>query len=129
MAQVKIFGRREVLRAHRVALSQAIHESLVTAIGLPAEKRFQRFFGLDAEDMIAPEDRSEAYIIIEISMFEGRSVEAKKLLIRTLFAEIERQCGIVPQDVEITIFETPRGNWGIRGVPGDELGLAYTVEV
>ena len=31
--------------------------------------------------------------------------------------------------VEITIYETPRGNWGIRGVPGDELMLGYKVEV
>ena len=31
--------------------------------------------------------------------------------------------------VEITIFETPRGHWGIRGLPGDELDLNYTVQV
>lgn len=32
-------------------------------------------------------------------------------------------------DVEITIFETPKENWGIRGLPGDELALNYKVEV
>lgn len=31
--------------------------------------------------------------------------------------------------VEITIFETPRHNWGIRGLPGDELSLDYPVKV
>jgi len=129
MAQVKIYGQREVLQAKREALSAAIHGSLVRAIGLPEDKRFQRFIGLEAEDFLAPADRSREYIIIEISMFEGRSAEAKKDLIRTLFAQIGQQCGIGPQDVEITIFETPRGNWGIRGVPGDELGLAYKVDV
>ncbi|APF21976.1 putative transglutaminase-like protein [Clostridium butyricum] len=35
----------------------------------------------------------------------------------------------MPNDVEITIFETPNYNWGIRGVPGDELGLNYKVNV
>jgi phenylpyruvate tautomerase PptA (4-oxalocrotonate tautomerase family) len=129
MSQVKIFGQRQVLREKRAALSDAIHASLVEAIGLPAEKRFQRFIGLDAADFIAPADRSEQYIIIEISMFEGRSDESKKHLIRTLFAQLESACGIAPHDVEITIFETPRQNWGIRGVPGDELGLPYKVEV
>ena len=34
-----------------------------------------------------------------------------------------------PQDIEITIFETPRHNWGIRGLPGDELTLTYNVNV
>ncbi len=58
-----------------------------------------------------------------------RSVETKKSLIRGLFARLESGCGIAPQDVEITIFETPKHNWGIRGAPGDELALDYKVEV
>jgi hypothetical protein len=37
--------------------------------------------------------------------------------------------GIHKNDVEITIFETPRENWGIRGLPGDELPLNYKVDV
>ena len=62
-------------------------------------------------------------------MFEGRSIEAKKRLIRLLFERLERECGIAPMDVEVTIFETPQHNWGIRGVPGDELTLNYRIDV
>ena len=62
-------------------------------------------------------------------MFEGRSVEAQKRLIRLLFERLETACGISPQDLEITLFETPKHAWGIRGLPGDELALTYTVEV
>ena len=62
-------------------------------------------------------------------MFEGRSIEAKKALIRLLFANIAREAGIDPQNVEITIFETPKQNWGIRGICGDELTLGYKVNV
>jgi phenylpyruvate tautomerase PptA (4-oxalocrotonate tautomerase family) len=62
-------------------------------------------------------------------MFEGRSVEAKKRLIQELFRLIPEATGITANDIEITLFETPRHNWGIRGVPGDELGLSYRVEV
>ena len=62
-------------------------------------------------------------------MFEGRSVEAKKALIRLLFERFEKQLGIASQDVEITIFETPRSNWGFRGLPGDEHSLDYKVDV
>ncbi|MGC4062173.1 MAG: tautomerase family protein [Aquabacterium sp.] len=67
--------------------------------------------------------------MIEISMFEGRSAETKRNLIKALFGAIEQDCGIEPQDVEITIFETPKSNWGIRGLPGDELVLNYKVDV
>jgi hypothetical protein len=37
--------------------------------------------------------------------------------------------GIPEQDLEITLFETAKYNWGSRGVPGDELPLSYKVEV
>ena len=128
MVQVTIYGRRDHLDRVRTELSAAIHASAVDALALPASKRFHRYIGLDPVDFIHPDDRSNRYTIIEISMFEGRSVEAKKALIRSLFERIEAQCGIAPQDVEITIFETPRHNWGIRGLPADELTLNYTVE-
>ena len=62
-------------------------------------------------------------------MFEGRSIEAKKALIRGINLNIAAQAGITSQDIEITIFETPKENWGIRGMPGDELALGYKVEV
>ena len=61
-------------------------------------------------------------------MFEGRSTETKKLLIHELY-RTTTAIGLSAQDVEITITETPRANWGIRGVPGDELQLPYQVEV
>lgn len=99
------------------------------ALHYPEEKKFHRFFPLDKDNFIFPDDRSDRYTIIEISMFEGRSVETGKHLIRLLFQNLEEQAGIAKQDVEITIFETPKANWGIRGVPGDELTLNYRVGV
>ncbi len=129
MAQIRICGRHEHLNAHCDGISNAIHQSAMGALGLPEEKRFHRFIGLDAADFIHPGDRGRQYTIIEVSMFEGRSVDAKKALIRLLFERLETDCGIAPQDVEITIFETPRHNWGIRGLPADELTLDYQVKV
>ena len=95
----------------------------------PPDKRFHRFIALAPEDFIFPADRSANYTIIEISMFAGRAPETKKALVRLLFANIEASCGITPQDLEITITETPKENWGIRGLPGDELSLNYKVNV
>lgn len=129
MAQIRIYGLHEHLNAHRDGISKAIHQSAMAALGLPEEKRFHRFIGLDAVDFIHPGDRSQQYTIIEVSMFEGRSVDTKKTFIRLLFERLETDCGITPQDVEITIFEMPQHNWGIRGLPADELTLGYQVKV
>jgi phenylpyruvate tautomerase PptA (4-oxalocrotonate tautomerase family) len=129
MAQIRIYGRKDIHGGQRQAISDAIHACAVDALALPVEKRFHRFCWLDGEDFIYPDDRSDRYLIVEISMFAGRSVSVKKEFIRGLFARLEAECGISPQDVEITITETPRENWGIRGLPGDELNLTYVVEL
>jgi phenylpyruvate tautomerase PptA (4-oxalocrotonate tautomerase family) len=87
------------------------------------------FFPLERDEFYYPPGRTERYTIVEFSMFEGRTVEAKKKLIRLLFERFESVLGIGPNDVEITIFETPMRNWGFRGLPGDEHALNYKVQV
>ena len=84
---------------------------------------------MQADDFYYPEGRSAAYTVIEISMMEGRSIEAKKTLIHLLFERIEQEVGISSVDVEITITETPACNWGFRGMTGDEATLNYQVNV
>jgi phenylpyruvate tautomerase PptA (4-oxalocrotonate tautomerase family) len=129
MAQIKIYGIRTHLNSVKARLSEVIHSCVVDALQFPIDKRAHRFFPMDAEDFFYPAGRTDKYTIIEISMFEGRSVETKKRLIRLLFERIRAELGISSQDLEITITETPKHNWGIRGLPGDEIGLNYKVEV
>ena len=129
MAQVKIYGLKTHLDQHTMQLSDVIHSCVVEALHYPVDKRFHRFIDLLPERFIYPADRGEQYTILEIRMFEGRSVEAKKKLINLLFQRLQSDVGISPQSVEITIFETPKANWGIRGKPGDELQLNYQVAV
>ncbi|MEQ3338788.1 tautomerase family protein [Clostridium butyricum] len=129
MGQIKIYGLKDNLNSIKRRLSDIIQSCEVDAFQYPKEKRFHRFFPLDREDFYFSNDRTEKYIIIEISIFEGRSIEAKKKLIGLLFERIQNELGIVPNDVEVTIFETPNYNWGIRGLPGDEVGLNYKVNV
>ena len=129
MAQVKVYGEKAHLRSVRAALSDLIHAVNRDVLGLPADKRFHRFIALEAEDFLFPPDRSPAYTIIEISMFEGRDPAIKKALLKRLMADISEGLGLAPADTEITIFETPKANWGIRGQTGDELALSYKVEI
>ena len=129
VAQVKVYGLKSELKTTRDQLSDTIHSCVVDALGFPPEKRFHRFFPMEREDFFFPTDRSERYTIIEISLFEGRSKESKGALIRMLYERIERVIGISAQDIEITLFESPMQNWGIRGMVGDELNLTYRVDV
>lgn len=129
MGQIKIYGVKDRLNPIKETLSNVIHSCMVEALEFPSDKKFHRFFPMDKDDFYYASGRSEAYTVIEVSIFEGRTVEAKKQLLKLLFERINSELSISPQDVEITIFETPKHNWGIRGLPGDELALNYKVNV
>ncbi|MGR6903104.1 tautomerase family protein [Lysinibacillus sp. BSL11] len=129
MGQIKIYGVKGRLNPIKKTLSNIIHSCMVDALEYPLDKKFHRFFPMDKEDFYFASERTESYTIIEISMFEGRTIQAKKQLVNLLFERINNQLNISPLDVEITIFETPKHNWGIRGLPGDELALNYKVNI
>ena len=128
MAHFTIFGHADALRPRRERMSDLIHASAMEVLGLPQDKRFHRFLLLDAGDLVAP-SRSADYTIIEVVLFPGRTVETKKAFVRDLVARAQ-EIGIAPTDLEIVLFEVPRNDWGIRGIPGDELtDLTYRVDI
>jgi phenylpyruvate tautomerase PptA (4-oxalocrotonate tautomerase family) len=126
---VKIYALRERLVGRRRALSDAIQAALVEAFGLPPDKRAHRFFPLEREDLVAPPDRSDDYVLIELTIMSGRSTETKKKLVRALFERIGRDAAITPHDIEIVILESAPEHWGFRGLHGDEAQLPYRVRV
>ncbi len=126
---VKIYALRERLEGKRTALSDAIQTALHEAFGLPLSKRAHRFFPLSREDLVAPPDRSDDYLLIELTVMAGRSIEARKALVRGLFEQIESSVGIAAHDVEIVILESAPENWGFRGLHGDEAALPYQIKV
>lgn len=113
----------------REKLSETIRDCIVEALQFPRDKRAHRFFHMAPEDILYPEGRTDAYTIVEICMMTGRSVEAKKQLIRLLFERVPEQVGISTTDLEICIQESAAHNLGFRGQLGDEVQLNYRVSV
>jgi phenylpyruvate tautomerase PptA (4-oxalocrotonate tautomerase family) len=129
MTQVKIFGIKSVLHPIRQQFSDVLHSCVVDAFRYPENKRAHRFIYLEKDDFFYPDGRSDQYTIIEISMFEGRSIEAKKKLYQLIFERMNSVLALSANDIEITLTETPMHNWGIRGKSGDDLILNYNVAV
>ena len=127
---IVIYGIKEYLNPIKAGLSDVIHQSMCEVLGMPEDKRAHRFIPMDKEDFYYPGGRSDAYTAIEINMMQGRQIETKKALIKSLFNNIESQLGIAPIDIEITICEQPKHCWGFRGITGDEVqDLSYKVDV
>lgn len=129
MPQIKIYGLKTALTGRKTQISDAIHASVVAALDFPIEKRFHRFFEMEREDFVVPADKSQSYLIVEIAMMSGRSIEAKKRLIGLLFRNLKTEIGLENGDLEIQIVESPPENWGFRGQSGDEIALGYKIEV
>ena len=69
-------------------------------------------------------------ILIEISMFAGRTKETKKKLFKTIVDKLETDGLIDKRKVLITINEQPLENWGARGgIPADEMDLGFKVNI
>jgi len=63
-----------------------------------------------------PPDREkpDRYTHISIDAFAGRSLEAKRLLYKTIVDNLE-PLGIPKMNVKILLREIPKQDWGIRG--------------
>lgn len=127
---IVVYGIKEHLDPIKAQLSDVIHGCMQSVLGMPEDKRAQRFIPMEKKDFYYPGGRSDAYTVIEINMMGRRQVGTKKQLIKTLFEEIERQLSIDPVDIEITIKEQAPHCWGFRGTTGDEvMDLKYKVNV
>ncbi|WP_114418445.1 tautomerase family protein [Marinospirillum perlucidum] len=125
-----IYGIQEQLNPIKARLSDLLHASMQSCLGMPEDKRAHRFIPLQAEDFYYPGGRSPAYTVIEINMMQGRTEATKKALIKDIFQRMQTELNIDPVDVEITIHEQPAHCWGFRGMTGDEArDLKYSVRV
>ena len=123
------FVRIEIIKGqsqeYKTTMLQAVHDALVTALGIPDDDRNQRLIEIDAANFEHREIRTDKYCIIELTLFPGRSREMKAAVIAEITRLLGKRLGVPAGDVYIMINEPPLDNWGLRGVQGSELGLDY----
>jgi 4-oxalocrotonate tautomerase family enzyme len=129
MPLVKIEIEKGNSPEYKKAILDGIHQALVETIKIPDHDRRQRLYELDAANF-EHNGRSKQYTIIEITMFKGRSNEAKKALYRRIVDLLEANPDIPGNDITIIINDPPLENWGIRGgYPASELDLGFNIKV
>lgn len=127
LASVDIFEGRS--GSEKRALLQAVHDAMVEALKIPDHDRKYRLREYAREAFWAPPGKSDKYTVIEISLFPGRSLEAKRRLYQAIVRNLGA-LGIPGDDIFIVLHEPPMENWGIRGrVPASEVDLGFEVRV
>lgn len=56
--------------------------------------------------------------VVTIQMWEGRSVEQKRALVRAITEAMVRHAGARPDALHVVLQEIPKENWGRAGVLG-----------
>jgi len=127
---VKIEIRKGKSIEYKKAILNSVHDALVKAIKIPNYDRFQRIYELDADNFEAPEDRTSNITLIEIIMFEGRTINAKKALYKAINANLASNPGIDGDDITIVLIEPPLENWSIKGgKPANEVEIGFNITV
>lgn len=115
---------------YKKAVMDGIHEALVKALKIPDHDRIQRLYELEPDCFEYATIKSNKITLIELTIFKGRSFEAKKQLYSEIVNNLDRNPGIPGDDVVIVINEPPLENWGVRGgKPANEVKLGFEINV
>ena len=125
MPSTRIETRKGWLGDRRLELIEAVQRALVAHLKIPESDRSVRLLEYEADSFIGT---SEKVTEIEVTLFAGRSIEAKRNLYKGLVDELAA-FGLAPNEIKVMLIEVPRENWGLRGMPGSEVQLGFKVEV
>ncbi len=101
----------------RKIIADGVHDAIAAA-GFPQRDRFQKIHRLSRDQFLYDErhpdltqPRTEKFVLIEIIISFGRSVDFKKDLLTRIIQNLENKPGIAPHDVMVLFIETARENW------------------
>lgn len=129
MPITRIEGRRTRSAEEVQALIEAVYLAQREALQVPEWDRQVRYIEHKPEYFHVIPGTSEEYLLVELSMLAGRSLEAKRALYRRIVQRLAA-LGIPANDVTVVVHELPGENFGIRGgLPASEVDLGYRVDV
>jgi hypothetical protein len=108
---------------------EAVQAALLTSLKVPDWDRDIVLDLYDDKRRIVPTGRSERYTRVEIKMFSGRSIEAKRVLYKSVVQNLAA-FGIPATEIKIALLEVPAHDWGIRGgLPASEVELGFKIDI
>jgi phenylpyruvate tautomerase PptA (4-oxalocrotonate tautomerase family) len=128
MPSTRVETRKGWLGTRRADFLEAIQQSLVEGLLIPDRDRDIRLTEYDAEDVLLRPGAGERRTNIEIALFSGRSIEAKRRLYQALVTRLA-PFGLVASDIKVILIEVDRQDWGLNGVPASEMELDFKVDV
>ena len=116
-------------RGSETRLIEAVQSALLSALKIPDYDRDVVLDLYDEVSRIVPTGRSDRYVRVEITLFSGRSLDAKKALYSALVANLSA-LDVPSNEIKIVLIEVPPENWGLRGgQSASEIDLGFRIDV
>ena len=108
---------------------EAVQRALVGALKIPEKDRDVVIDTYDETTRIVMTGLSQRFTRVEITLFGGRSMDAKRALYKAVVANLA-ELGVPETEVKTILIEVPAQNWGLRGgFPASELDLGFKIDV
>jgi phenylpyruvate tautomerase PptA (4-oxalocrotonate tautomerase family) len=126
---VTIEVRKRYTKEQEKGIIDAVHAALMEGLKIPEWDRTIRLVFHEPHRFATPPNKDDSYMLIDVDLFSGRSLSAKKALYRAIVSNLG-QFGIPADHIKILLRESAAENWGIRGgVPASEVELGFKVDV
>jgi len=109
MPIAKIEARKKWSDKEKGELIESLHRAMMQALKIPFHDKLIRLIEHSPENFLVPPGGAENYTLVEITMFQGRSLDAKRNLYKEIVQEYG-QLGISPGDIRIVLYEVPMEN-------------------
>ncbi len=95
---------------------EIVYKAMLDTINVPQKDHFQIITEHDTDRLVYdPEylniNRTDGIIVIQITLNEGRSTEAKKALYKAIAERLHTELGVRMEDVLINLVEVKKENW------------------
>ncbi|KQZ84805.1 tautomerase family protein [Pseudomonas sp. Root562] len=116
MPLVRVDIKKQQNPTYAKRIGQLIYAALRSAIDVPENDNFQILNEHDEQHFIFDPQylgiqRTDNLVIIQITLSEGRTLEKKKLLYKTIVDGLNAQLAVRPEDVFINLVEVKKENW------------------
>jgi phenylpyruvate tautomerase PptA (4-oxalocrotonate tautomerase family) len=129
MPNVTIEVRKRYTKEQEEGIINAVHAALMEGIKTPDWDKTIRLVVHEPHRFATPPGKDERYTLVDIDLFSGRSVNAKKDLYRAIVNKLG-PFGIPADHIKVLLRESAVENWGVRGgLPASEVDLGFRVDV
>jgi phenylpyruvate tautomerase PptA (4-oxalocrotonate tautomerase family) len=126
---VTIEVRKRYTKEQEEAIIDAVHAALMEGIKTPEWDKTIRLIVHEPHRFATPPQKDERYTLVDVDLFSGRSLNAKKAFYRAIVHNLGK-LGIPADHIKVLLRESAAENWGVRGgVPASEVDLGFKVDV